>query len=200
LQKERTAKKSTTMTDFDLAAVVATLEKIDGSIINRNPIKYRASHAKMKELSKGACTLLLSEICPPGGFEQTALGGRQIPFSMLSKRCLVMRNKKTKKIKSPPLSKLSPPLPPVPQAPPPLPNLSSRPPLPPPPEAPLHHFPPVKSVSLLLPAAPTSPLSASAPAVNPINQDPSLPELLSQTITELESVKQKLLKIKQHSF
>jgi hypothetical protein len=190
--------------DFDLAAVVGTLEKIDGSIINRNPVKYRASHAKMKELSKGACTLLLSEICPPGGFEQTALGGRQIPFSMLSKRCLVMRNKKTKKIKSAPLSKLSPPpLPPVPQAPPPLPNLSSRPPLPPP-EAPLHHSPPVKvprSVRLLFSSAPTSPLSASAPpAVNPTSQDPSPLELLSQTIAELELVKEKLLKIKQHSF
>jgi hypothetical protein len=181
--------------DFDLAAVVATLEKIDGSIINRKPIKYRASHAKMKELSKGACTLLFTEICPPGGFDQTALGGRQIPFSMLSKRCLQMRKKKncnpvkSKKIK----------LPPVPQpSPPPLPLLS--PPPPPRPEAPLHHSSPVKvpkSVSIRLPPPPTSPLSLPVVVKPP---SPSVNELLSQTIAELELVKEKLLKIKQHSF
>ena len=76
---------------YNEKAVAMTLQYIDGMIIQTKPIRYKASHEKMRNLTPSLRKFLIETLCPTEGYEQKLLGGQHIPYSLLSERALTRR-------------------------------------------------------------------------------------------------------------
>ena len=67
------------------------LHHINGSIIQVQPIRYKGSHEKMRNLSPVLRKQLIETLCPPEGYDQAMLAGKFIPYNLLSEKILARR-------------------------------------------------------------------------------------------------------------
>jgi hypothetical protein len=74
--------------NYNETAATMILQYIDGVITQTKPIRYKASHDKMRNLSPALRKLVIETLCPTEGYDQALLGGKHIPYSLLSERVL----------------------------------------------------------------------------------------------------------------
>ena len=78
---------------FNYDDALTMLSYIDGSITHLHPIRYKASHEKMRNLSPESRVQLIRSLCPPEGYDQAMFAGKHIPYSLLSDRILKRRRR-----------------------------------------------------------------------------------------------------------
>lgn len=79
--------------NYDEKKVAAMLEYISGSVSQTNPIRYKGSHEKMRNLPAELRKRLIETLCPPEGYDQAILAGKHIPYTLLSQRILSRRRR-----------------------------------------------------------------------------------------------------------
>ena len=76
---------------FDYNGALVLLEYVNGSITQMNPIRYKASHEKVRNLTPEFRARLIQLLCPPEGYDQALFAGKHIPYSLLSERVSTRR-------------------------------------------------------------------------------------------------------------
>ena len=67
------------------------LKYIDGLISRVNPIRYKGSHEKMRNLTPLLRKEVIETLCPMEGYDQVSLAGRSIPYRLLSEKALARK-------------------------------------------------------------------------------------------------------------
>lgn len=85
---------------FNEKDALTMLKYIDGSVSQFNPIRYRGSHDKMRNLPPKSRRRLIEALCPPEGYDQALLAGKGIPYALLSERILLRKRRIDKEASS----------------------------------------------------------------------------------------------------
>jgi len=67
------------------------LKYIDGSVSQVQPIRYKGSHEKMRNLPSVSRKQLIETLCPVEGYDQAMLAGKHIPYCLLSEKIRTRR-------------------------------------------------------------------------------------------------------------